>query len=223
MYLNWLPGKKSGKRRNDGSASAAVCKRKKECSATGVSPIGSLSTPMLLYCVNVPQNGPQGHPSTTTTSQKNISSQNFYLDRFSKATDSQKYAIPVAYTCTRTSSSIVPGHQTQASGGILPSAHPPVSTSSSPNLLNFSMQTSVQEHQSQPIVSRAPQRQLCHLVRDDSTVRKDTLIPLQLGNSIPVTNFQKQIQTGLDQHVLQNTNSLLPGTTQGARSSMASI
>lgn len=224
MYLNWLPGKKSGKRRNDGSASAAVCKRKKECSATGVSPTGSLSTPMLLYCVNVPQNGPQGHPSTTTTtSQKNISSQNFYLDRFSKATDSQKYAIPVAYTCTRTSSSIVPGHQTQTSGGILPSAHPLVSTSSSPNLLNFSMQTSVQEHQSQPIVSRAPQRQLCHLVRNDSTVRKDTLIPLQLGNSIPVTNLQKQIQTGLDQHVLQNTNSLLPGTTQDARSSMASI
>ena len=76
------------------------------------------------------------------------------------------------------------------------------------------MQTSVQEHQSQPIVSRAPQR-------------KDTLIALQLGNSIPVTNpteLQKQIQTGLDQqYVLQNTNSLLPGTTQDARNSKASI
>ena len=92
---------------------------------------------------------------------------------------------------------------------------------------NFSMQTSVQGYQSQPIVPRAPQRQLCHLVRDDSTVRKDTLIPLQLGNSIPVTNpteLQKQIQTGLDpQYVLQNTNSLPPGTTQDARNSMASI
>ena len=176
---------------------------------------------MLLHFVNVPQNGPQGH-RTTTTSQKNISSQNVYLDRFSKAT-----ATPVAYTCTRTSSTIVPGHQTQASGGILPSAHPPVSMSSSPHLRNFSMQTSVQEHQSQPIVSRAPQRQLYHLVQDDLTVRKDTLIALQLGNSIPVTNppeLQKQIQTGLDQqYVLQNTNSLLPGTTQDARNSMASI
>ena len=180
---------------------------------------------MLLHFVNVPQNGPQGHrttTTTTTTSQKNISSQNVYLDRFSKAT-----ATPVAYTCTRTSSTIVPGHQTQASGGILPSAHPPVSMSSSPHLRNFSMQTSVQEHQSQPIVSRAPQRQLYHLVQDDLTVRKDTLIALQLGNSIPVTNpteLQKQIQTGLDQqYVLQNTNSLLPGTTQDARNSMASI
>ena len=174
------------------------------------------------------QNGPQGHPSTTTTttSQKNIRSQNFYPDRSTKATGSKKYTIPVAYTCTRTSSSIVPGHQSQASVGILPSAHPPVSTSSSPHLLNKGMQTSVQEHQSQPIVSRAPQRQY-HLVQDDLTVGKDTLIPLQLGNRMPVTNqteLQKQIQKGSDQqHVLQNTNSLLPGTTQDARSSMASI
>ena len=182
---------------------------------------------MQLCCVNGRQNGPQGHSSTTTTvSQKNISSQNFFLDRLSKATGSQKCAIPVTYTCTRTSSTIGPGHQTQATGGILPPAHPPVSMPSSP-YLNFSMQTSVQGYQSQPIVSRAPQRQLCHLVRDDSTVRKDTLIPLQLSNSIPVTNpteLQKQIQTGLDpQYVLQNTNSLPPGTTQDARNSMASI
>ena len=182
---------------------------------------------MQLCCVNGRKNGPQGHSSTTTTvSQKNISSQNFFLDRLSKATGSQKCAIPVTYTCTRTSSTIGPGHQTQATGGILPPAHPPVSMPSSP-YLNFSMQTSVQGYQSQPIVSRAPQRQLCHLVRDDSTVRKDTLIPLQLSNSIPVTNpteLQKQIQTGLDpQYVLQNTNSLPPGTTQDARNSMASI
>ena len=73
----------------------------------------------------------QGHPSTTTTTtvQNNISSQN----RFSKATGSQKYAISVAHTHTRTNSIIVPGHQTQASGGILPSAHPSVSMLSSPH------------------------------------------------------------------------------------------
>ena len=126
----------------------------------------------------------QGHPSTTTTTttvQNNISSQNCHLNRFSKATGSQKYAISVAHTHTRTNSIIVPGHQTQASGGILPSAHP-LSTSSFPHLLNFSMQTS------------------------------------------SVQGYQKQIQTGLDQqHVLQNTNSLLPGTTQGGGSSMVSI
>ena len=56
---------------------------------------------------------------------------------------------------------------------------------------------------------------------------KDTLIALQLGHSIPVTNppeLQKQIQTELDQqHVLQNRNSFLPGTTQSAGSNMASI
>ena len=127
------------------------------------------------------QFGPQGHPSSTTTitGQNNISSQNFYLNKFFKATGSQKYVIPDAHTHSRTSSTIVPGHQTQALGGILPSAHP-LSTSSSH--VNFSMQTS----------------------------------------SVP--GCQKQIQTGLDQqHVLQNTNSVLPGTTQGGGSSIVSI
>ena len=227
MVCTWLPGKKSRKRRNDGSASAAVCKRTKECSATVVSSIGNLSIPMQLCHVNGRQNGPQGHSSTTTTtiSQKNISSQNFCLDRLSKATGSQKCAIPVAYTCTRTSSTIGPGHQTQALGGILPPAHSPVSLSSSP-YLNFSMQTSVQGCQSQPIVSRAPQVQY-HFVQDDITDGKDIFTLSQQGNSIPVadqTELQKQIQTELDQqHVLQNRNSLLSGTTQSAGSNMASI
>ena len=182
---------------------------------------------MQLCRVNGRQNGPQGHSSTTTTtiSQKNISSQNFCLDRLSKATGSQKCAIPVAYTCTRTSSTIGPGHQTQALGGILPPAHSPVSLSSSP-YLNFSMQTSVQGCQSQPIVSRAPQVQY-HFVQDDITDGKDIFTLSQQGNSIPVadqTELQKQIQTELDQqHVLQNRNSLLSGTTQSTGSNMASI
>lgn len=181
---------------------------------------------MQLCRVNGRQNGPQGHSSTTTTiSQKNVSLQNFFLDRLSKATGSQKSAIPVTYTCTRTSSTIGAGHQTQASGGILPPAHPPVSMSSSP-YLNFSMQTSVQGCQSQSIVSRAPQIQY-HFVQDDLTVGKDILTLSQQGNSIPVadqTELQKQIQTELDQqYVLQNRNSFLPGTTQSAGSNMASI
>ena len=71
--------------------------------------------------------------TTTTTVQNNVSSQNCHLNRFSKATGSQKYAISVAHTHTRTNSIIVPGHQTQASGGILPSAHPSVSMLSSPH------------------------------------------------------------------------------------------
>ena len=99
----------------------------------------------------MPQHRLQGHPSTTTTTttvqnnvssttttttttvQNNVSSQNCHLNRFSKATGSQKYAISVAHTHTRTNSIIVPGHQTQASGGILPSAHPSVSMLSSPH------------------------------------------------------------------------------------------
>ena len=177
---------------------------------------------MQLCRVNGRQNGPQGHSSTTTTT---ISQKNFFLDRLSKPTGSQKSAIPVTYTCTRTSSTIGPGHQTQASGGILPPAHPPVSMSSSP-YLNFSMQTSVQGCQSQSIVSRAPQIQY-HFVQDDLTVGKDILTLSQQGNSIPVadqTEIQKQIQTELDQqHVLQNRNSFLPGTTQSAGSNTASI
>lgn len=182
---------------------------------------------MQLCHVNGRQNGPQGHSSTTkkTISQKNISSQNFCLDRLSKATGSQKCAIPVAYTCTRTSSTIGPGHQTQASGGILPPAHSSVSMSSSP-YLNFSMQTSVQGCQSQPIVSRAPQVQY-HFVQDNITDGKDIFPLSQQGNSIPVadqTELQRQIQTELDQqHVLQNRNSLLSGTTQSTGSNMASI
>ena len=138
---------------------------------------------MQWYPGNMPPFGPQIHPSTTTiiTGQNNISSQNFNLSKVFEATWSQKYAIPDAHTHSRKSSTIVPGHQTQASGGILPSAHP-LSTSSFPHVLNFSMQTS------------------------------------------SVQGYQKQIQTGLDQqHVLQNTNSLLPGTTQGGGSSMVSI
>ena len=203
-----------------------MCKRTKECSATVVSSIGNSSIPMQLCRVNGRQNGPQGHSSTTTTiSQKNVSLQNFFLDRLSKATGSQKSAIPVTYTCTRTSSTIGPGHQTQASGGILPPAHPPVSMSSSP-YLNFSMQTSVQGCQSQSIVSRAPQIQY-HFVQDDLTVGKDILTLSQQGNSIPVadqTELQKQIQTEFhQQYVLQNRNSFLPGTTQSAGSNMASI
>ena len=179
---------------------------------------------MQLYHVNMLPSGPQRHPSTTTTTAlSNISSQNFRLSKFSKGTGSQKYAAPVAYKHTRTSSAIVPGQQTQASGSISPSAHPPVSTLSSPHILNFSMQTSVQGRQSQPIVSRAPQRQ-CYFVQDNG---KDIYTSLQLGNSIPVTDLtklQKQIQIGLDQqHVLENTNSFLLGTTQRAGSNMASI
>ena len=145
---------------------------------------------MQLCRVNGRQNGPQGHSSTTTTiSQKNVSLQNFFLDRLSKATGSQKSAIPVTYTCTRTSSTTGPGHQTQASGGILPPAHPPVSMSSSP-YLNFSMQTSVQGYQSQSIVSRAPQIQY-HFVQDDLTVGKDILTLSQQGNSIPGENLSR--------------------------------
>ena len=97
--------------------------------------------------------------------------------------------------------------------------------SSSP-YLNFSMQTSVQGCQSQPIVSRAPQVQY-HFVQDNITDGKDIFPLSQQGNSIPVadqTELQRQIQTELDQqHVLQNRNSLLSGTTQSTGSNMASI
>ena len=77
---------------------------------------------MPLYPVNLLPFGPQEHPTTTTTTaQNNISSQNFCLSKFSKATGSQKYAFPVAHTRTKISSTNVPCHWTQASGGILPS------------------------------------------------------------------------------------------------------
>ncbi|XP_022808273.1 uncharacterized protein LOC111345264, partial [Stylophora pistillata] len=193
--------KKSGKRKNYESAPAA--KRAKECHA------------IKWYPVNMVQFKPQGHPSTSkvTTVQ---SSQNVYENQSSRATYFKKNSTPVTHTIT--SSTFVPGQQTQASGGTLPSsAHTLVSLLSSPHL---NLQTSVQGCQSQLI----RQRQY-HFCQDDLTVGKDIFDSSQLGNRIPVTNLPehgKQIQTGLDQqHVLQNKSSLLLRTSQSAGSSIA--
>ncbi|PFX12847.1 hypothetical protein AWC38_SpisGene23127, partial [Stylophora pistillata] len=185
--------KTSGKRKNDESDPAA--KRAKEASVE--PPFFNIRTPILFYPVNMAQIEPQGHPATSTMTmmQNHISLQKFYVDQSSRATGFPKNSTPVTHT--RTSSTFVPGQQTQASGGTLPSTPTPVSMLSSPHLVNW----------------------------QTSAVGKDIFDSSQLGNRIPVRNLpelRQQTQTGLDQYVLQNKSSLLLGTSQSAGSSIAS-